>query len=302
MASLDENILKIESILYKLETGDLDGSKARIDIRDSLQSLGQISLDKSLSLPQTIKRIAQDCSNNLNNDMGLVSIRLCCSGILTSDNIKECRPSIVQFIEKGNPKLTSEYWSKNNSQSHEKLESVMNVHRDACNRLEILQEQFKNLNELSDRRQVIMQNLKYGPTKIYLNIFGFDSVILSLTSLLKTVDRVTKSRGHELQTNVKDLLDNISDDLNQFSGVKTFIVREYFLPFLERIQISAENLESSLAERFSCNIDTPSSPYEPEKKVSSAYCRFQDTNFCAAFKFRAWYCTDCNRILRSRQL
>lgn len=266
MEGLNENILQIELILHKLETGVLDHNKARRAIRNSLQNLGQISLDTSLSLPQTIRKIAQDCSNRLNKEMGLVSIRLCYAEILTPDEIKDCRPYIVQFIEKGSPQLTSNYWSNKNSQSHEKLDSVMDVHRDACNRLENLQRPFTSLNDLIGRRQIIMRDLNFGPIKNYLIAFGFDSVILSLSSLFALVDRATKSEGHELQTSVKDLLDKISDDLGQFTGVQTFIVREYFLPFLERTQNSAEILESSLAERFSCNIVTPPSPYEPEKK------------------------------------
>lgn len=267
MEGLNENILQIELVLHKLETGVLNRNKARRAIRDSLQNLGQISPDTSLSLPQTIKEISQDCANKLNKDMGLVSIRLCCAEILSSDDIKDCRPYIVQFIEKGSPQLTSKFWSKQISQSHEKLESMMNVHHEACDRLKMLQKPFASLKELSGRRQAIMKELNYGPTKFYLNTFGFDSVGLSLDSLLNFVDRVTRSQGHELQTSVDDLLDKIADDLSQFTTVQTFIVREYFLPFLEHTQVSAKILKLSLAEKFICNIVPPPSPYEPEKSI-----------------------------------
>ena len=266
MVGIDENILQIELALHKLETGVLDRSEARCTIRDSLQKFGQISPDSSISIPQTIKKISQNRSSSLNKDVGLVSIRLCCTEILTSDSIKECRPYLVRLVEKSSPELTSAIWTNKNSQSHEKLESVMNVHHDACDRLNYLQKPFTNLKELSGRRQPIMRELNYGPTKYYLNAFGFDSVLLSLASLLALVDRVTKSQGNELQTNANDLLTQITDDLSQYKNAQTFIVREYFLPFLELAQTAAKDLQSSLAEKFSCKIVIPPSPYEPEKK------------------------------------
>ena len=266
MGSLHNSVKQIESTLYELETGVLDQRKARRIIRDSIQDLAQIPPDSSLSLPETFKEIAQARSDRLNREIGLVSIRLCCSGIFSSLSLKECRPYIVHLIEKSCSQLTAKIWTNKNSQSYEKLEQVLQIHRDACDRLENLQKPFTSLQDLSGRRHMIMKALNFGPTKFYLNVFGFDSVLLSVTSLLSVVDRVTKSQGYELQTSIRDLQEKIADDLSQYTNVQTFIVREYLLPLLTQVQTSVQELQDTLSEKFACEIVVPLSPYKPEKK------------------------------------
>ena len=265
MSSLQNFVYRIESALHELDTGVLDQRKVRRIIGDSLQNLAQIPSDPSLSLPDTLKEIAQSSSDSLNKEIGLVSIRLCCSKILSSANLTECRPYIVQLIEKSCSQLTKNIWTNKNSQSHEKLEQVMQIHRDACDQLEYLKNPFTSLQDLSGRRNMIMKALNFGPTKFYLSAFEFDSVLASVASLLAFVDRVTKSQGYELQTSSRELQEKIADDLSQYDNVPTFIVREYFLPFLKHAQIAAIELQDTLSKKFACEIVVPPSPYKPEK-------------------------------------
>ena len=266
MGSLQNFVYRIESALHELDTGVLDQRKVRRIIKDSLQNLAQIPPDPSLSLADTFKEIAQGSSDSLDKEIGLVSIRLCCSKILSSASLQECRPYIVQLIGKSCSELTAKIWVNKNSQSYEKLEQVIQIHRDACHRLENLQKPFTSLQDLSDRRNMIMKALNYGPTKFYLSAFGFDSVLLSVTSLLAFVDRVTKSQGYELQTSIRELQEKITDDLIQYANVETFIVREYLLPLLRQAQTAAKKLQDTLSEKFACEIVVPPSPYKPEKK------------------------------------
>ena len=131
MSSLQNFVYRIESALHELDTGVLDQRKVRRIIKDSLQNLAQIPPDSSLSLADTFKEIAQGSSDSLDKEIGLVSIRLCCSEILSSTSLKECRPYIVQLIEKSCSELTAKIWVNKNSQSYEKLEQTMQIHRDA---------------------------------------------------------------------------------------------------------------------------------------------------------------------------
>ena len=138
-----------------------------------------------------------------------------------------------------------------------KLESVNLIHRDACDRLEYLWQPFTNLQDLIGRRQRIMKELNHGPAKKYLNVFGFGSVRASVSSLLSLVDKVVQSQGKAFQANMHSLEENINENLNQYSEVPTFIVREYMLPFRQRAQIAASEFRATMATQFKCKIVVP---------------------------------------------
>ena len=159
--------------------------------------------------------------------------------------------------------------SKKRAQTHEKLSAVNLIHREACERLQHLQQPFAGLHDLTGRRQTIMQALNHGPTREYLNVFGFRSILTSLASLLNISDKVVHSQGRELQTNMQNLLETITDDINHYIDVKTFVVQEYLIPFLKNIQSTALALQSTMADRFDCTISVPASPHELEKKYPS---------------------------------
>ncbi len=267
MTALHDAIHRIESILHELHTEGLDLSKARRIIRDSLQNLAQIAPDSSLSLADTFEAIANGCTGNAKRDMGSVAIRLVSSpDVLPEEGRNQCRRHIVRLIEEGFADLISDILPDRNAQSHEKLESVKLIHRAACQRLDYLTQPFTSLQELTGRRQTIMRELNHGPTKSYLNAFGFNPVRLSVSSLLSLVDDFTQSQGHDLQESMQRLRESIADNLNQYGDVSTFIVQEYTLPFLRQVEDTARAQQATMADQFACTIDVPVSPYELERK------------------------------------
>ena len=263
MADLHEGIHQIESAIYKLSAGGSNLEQARDIIRDSLQSLAQIKPDSSLSLADTFEAIAIGCASFAKRGIGAVSIRLVCfPNLLPEECLGKGRRHIVRLIEEEVPELLSH----KKAQTHEKLESVNLIHRDACDRLEYLRQPFTNLQDLIGRRQTIMKELNHGPAKKYLNVFGFGSVRASVSSLLSLVDKVVQSQGKAFQANMHSLEENINENLNQYSEVPTFIVREYMLPFLQRAQIAASEFRATMATQFKCKIVVPASLCELEKK------------------------------------
>ena len=264
MSNPHENICRIESAIRDLRTGGSDIPEARRIIRDALQDLAQIAPDSSLSLADTFELIAKDGAVTARRDIGSLSIRLVSeAGVLPAKGLEKCRRHIVGLIEKGCPDLIPTEWP---DQNHEKIESVKSIHHGVCERLSQLRQPFSSLEDISSRRQPLMQELNHGLTKGYLNSFGFRSVSDSVASLLNLVHGVVNSQGYEWQARMQSLVDRIAEDAGQYKGVPTFVVQEYMLPFLQQLQSVARLLQDTMAERFACTIDVPKSPYELERK------------------------------------
>ena len=268
MNDLNENISQIEKVIHELDGGGINVAVARRRIRDSLQKLAQINLDPTLSLADTFEAVAKGCSHSAKRNVGLLTIRLVsCRNVLPEASINKSGRHIMRLIEEGCPDLLSKNVLPNKkAQTHEKLAAVSTIHNSAGEGLKCLLEPFSNLEDLNGRRQQIMRALNHGQTKNYLNGYGFDSVSSSVSSLLSLVTKVTKSRDHELQNSIQDLVEIVSDDLDQYAYVPTFIVRDYMLPFLRKVQSAAVETQSTLANQFICQISVPTSTYRPEKK------------------------------------
>ena len=138
----------IESAIHELSADGSDLEEARCIIRNSLQRLAQIEPDSSFSFADTFEAIASGCSSSAKKDIGLVSIRLvCCPDILPAECLDKGRRHIVRLIEDGCPELLSKVLPDKKKQTHEKLESVNLIHREACDRLGYLQQSFTSLQD-----------------------------------------------------------------------------------------------------------------------------------------------------------
>ncbi len=175
--------------------------EARRAIGHSLQSLAQLPLDESLSLPDTFEVIARHLRpDHPNREVGVVSIRLIsCPDILSMSELRDGQRYIARLIEVCCPDLIKKVLTDKNTQNHEKLFAAQSVHQDATERLRNLTEAFNSFDDLRGRRQIIMRALNHGPTKSYLTPFGFTSLQLSVTSLLQRIDDLAQSQGQELQ-------------------------------------------------------------------------------------------------------
>ena len=264
---LNEDIQQIESVIRELDAGQLNLSKARSIICKSLQKLAEFTPDSSISYAETFELIARDCSGSAKKDIGAVLIRLVCrSGLLPEECLIRGRRHIVRLIDEGYAQSLPKDMQNKKAQTHEKLESIKMIHREACDRLEHLLLKFTSLQDLTGRRQTIMRQLGHTPTMTYLRGFGFVSVHSSLSSLLAHVGKVVESQGSELHGATRDLVENVDDNLLQYSDVTTFIVQDYFLPFLQRIKNVTLKFQQKQADQFHCAIAVPVSPHELEKK------------------------------------
>ena len=173
---------------------------------------------------------------------------------------------IVRIVEEGCADLMNKVVRDPKAQTHEKLAAIKTIHAKACDDLAQLRQPFTNIQALSARRQGMMKALNQGPTKNYLNPFGFSSMSSSVSSLLKLVTDVSQAQGSELQAATQSLLESVAEDLNQYADHPTFIGNEYVVPFLRKIQSTATEFQASLVDRFRCSIVVPPTLHRLEKK------------------------------------
>lgn len=267
MADLSNDVHRIECAIRALSSGEATHPTVRRNIRTSLQNLAEISTDSSSSLADTFEDIATENAHGNAGAIAAVVARLVsCSDLLPNTAFDKAGRHMVQIVERGLPSLFTDLSISAGSQTHERLAAIRQIHSKSCEKLQPLQQQFTGLPDLTARRQVIMKSLNFGPTKHYLNPFGFQSVLSSVSSLLGLADKVVNSHGRELQSNIQDLLATIRDEIEHHCNIPTFIAQEFFVPFLHRLEDSSHSLFSSMADKFDCNISVPRSPYELEKR------------------------------------
>lgn len=266
MTELAAPIQEIESRIFDWESDQLDTDAARREIRDFLQELAQISLDQTLSLADTFAAISHGRAAETRRDMAMVIIRLMCRpGLIPRSGLEKARRDIVNIVETGFPNFLGSS-SPRKAQTHEKLDAIGEIHTKACERLQHLRKPFGTLQNLAGRRQTILRDLNHGPTKEYLNTFGFTAAYVSVASVLKMADDVVNSEGRSLQTSMQHLLESVEDEIIHYEAVTSFVSRHYIIPFLKAVQINAMELQATLSDRFDCRITVPSGSLDLEKK------------------------------------
>ena len=143
---------------------------------------------------------------------------------------------------------------------------MQEVHSDACQDLQILTQPISGLHDLVGRRQSLMRTLNHGHLKSYLNPLGFQATITSVGSILNLAGQTTKSHDRELQTNLQNLSETVSEEIDHLESIPTFFVRNFVLPFLRNVQTEINLLRSGMAEKFDCAIAPPASVFEIPKK------------------------------------
>lgn len=267
MSELQEVVLEIETVLHDLDSDLSKLTEARRSIGGSLQRLAEVDLDPSLPLAEVFEAMVRSNRGRASREMGCVSIRLIClPNLLTAEDVREGRRHIVRLIELTCPDFFAQVRIDQNAQTHEKFEAVKAVHQTATERLVCLKQPFSSLADVRGHHQMMMKTLNHGPTRDYLNVFGFSPIMTSIAGLLSRVKQLSQYEGYELQTTMQSMLDSIADELTRYSDVPTFIAQDYILPFLRRLQEVALEQQATLADKFTCTIITPNSPYELEKR------------------------------------
>ena len=260
------HVAEIEAVL---RTYDPTGTGTERDlrrVRDAIQTMASLSADPDLTLADTISLAATSCPSHARRTLAAVMIRLVSSSsLLTERDMQRCRREIVNFVEDTCPDLTKDLF-KPHDQNHEKIEAIKKIHHTACDCLDQLLQPFASLQDLAKRRQSIMRSIRHRKSKDYLGAFGYNSVQQLVESLLSQVDSVVQVSGHELQTTMQQLVEDIPIQLESCASNGTFVITQYVAPFLERLNESAIAMKDRLAADFACHISIPDTALETEKR------------------------------------
>ena len=257
----------IESNIEEYSCGSLDCSSARKNIRQALLHLAEMPEDTSLSFSEIFERLATTKPLPAIKQFSTLTIRLVsCDGLLPETIESSAGRHLVNLIEQGNDTITAILPDRKKSMNHARLAAYARVHSDACQDLQILTQPISGLHDLVGRRQSLMRTLNHGHLKSYLNPLGFQAAITSVSSILNLVGQTTKSHDRELQTNLQNLSETVSEEIDHLEANPIFFVRNYVLPFLRNVETGIDSLRLGMAEKFDCAIAPPASVFEIPKK------------------------------------
>jgi len=271
MSTTASPIDDIELNIERFSTGSLDRNLARKSIRHALIRMAGMPDESSLAFSGIFEHLAKTMPLPESRQISTLAIRLISCDDLLPENIKKSsRPHLFKLIEQGNEKIVPFITEqKTKMQSHERLAAYIVFHTDTCKKLQILTKPISNLEDLNVRRQDLMRMLNQGSLKCYLDPLGFQDIIRSISSILKLVDKTTKSHDHgrEFRNNLQSLLEIVSEEISQLEYKSIFFVRNYTLPFLRNVKTEVDSLQTSMAERFDCRIEPPADVYEIVKNT-----------------------------------
>ena len=267
MSDRSEILNAITATVHKHTSELLDLKVARKELRTLLHTLANIPLDTSRSFADIFETIATQKENISDPDIAAIIVFLVSSPGLLPETIGDnAGRHILRIIDHGHPRLLSTHHISRNSQTYQQFDALKRIHLTACEHLSPLALHFSALHDISSRRQSLMKSLNHGPIKLYLNPLGFQDVIASISSLLTLTEKTLNDPDHLLQTNLQNLSETIEEDLDTFCYINTFIVQDYFLPFLNNLDSATQAFRNNMAQRFECTISAPPSTVEIEKK------------------------------------
>ena len=266
MPDLLGHVVEIDSVLRLHNPTGRRFERDRCRIHNAIQAIASLSPDPDATFADTINLAMASCPSEARRTLAAVMIRLVSSsGWFTKHDIQQCRREIVRLVENACPDLTKDLF-KPGYQSHEKIEAIKQVHHDACERLDQLVQPFASIQDLASRRQTIMHSINHRKSKNYLGAFGYSSVRPLVESLLTQVEKVTQANGHELQTTIENLVEDIPTQLENCEGIGTFVTTQYVELFLKRLQEVATAMKDRLVTDFACHISVPEAAWEAEKR------------------------------------
>ena len=260
-----EKMARFDSSIEKSnQTARIDKVKT-VEVSESLANLVSEPFFQSKSISQAARHAMSKARPREKRTVAIAIIRLISTEVLDEENLQELRLEIVKFVEKECPDLTRRLF-ENNEMNHIKLEKLQLIHQNSIEVLQTIQEPFASLKDLASRRQDILRSMKNKKARAYLSEFGFESIQQIVNSILQQVEEVSKAHGHQLQTKMQQLIEDIPNQLESCKSINTFISKDYILPFLEKLEEKCVEKKQKMLSEFSCRISVPTAATNPEKK------------------------------------
>lgn len=250
--------IEIERAVLKIwHTSSGDELKAaRLIVRAVFQEFSEIGMDNKLTLAETIEKVSE---KGVSSSLRSISIF-----ILRLRSVPEFFPKQVvgnnadaKMLSLIEPRLQNFYKRfdiDSKSQTYEKLDKLNEVHRYVCERLACLNQIPKSIETITAERQIILSSIGDATVKSYLAPYEFTRIRGSIEAILMQVVDFSATMDATFNRRLKELLELLSDELVYCDSFITFIIKDYYRPFVEAIDRVVRDEAVRSKKKFVCEI------------------------------------------------
>lgn len=253
-------VTKLEEVLMSLSinSGDPEYKKAKVQIREIFQSFGKLENDRNKTLAETITDLKKSGPRGIHRDCAMMMIRaLSVQNLLSSkgDSTK-IQTHLIQFVEANLPDIYKRFDIDKKSQTYEKIEILETVHRYCCDKLNCLSDTPSKIETIAAERGSILRSIGDSTVKAYLTAYEFNRIRSSIEAILTQVIALSESVDSGFTHKYKDLTDLLQDEISYCRKTNSFLINDYYLPFLYSVTEAAEAVVKRAREQFICKIES----------------------------------------------
>ncbi|OAZ91382.1 ATP-binding protein [Halomonas sp. G11] len=252
-----EAALEIERILLNLQSPtDEELKLARLSVRAVFQDFSKIEIDKSLTLFETIERIAFLGEKKARRSSAIFIIRLNSEPGFFPKHVAgtNADAKIITLLEPSLPDFYKRFSIEEKEQTYIKLDKLYAVHEYCCDKLRCLKQIPANIEGISAEKQMILRSLGDSTVKSYLAPYEYSKIRSAVEAILAQVVAFSASADTTFNRKLKELLDLLNDELIHCDDYKTFVTEDFYRFFLETIKCVVESEAERAKERFVCEV------------------------------------------------
>ncbi len=250
-------VLKIESIALQFDRLAPDEIKfCRTQVRELLLRYVGLENDGSLSLSDTIEKIAKNGERECLRYISLIVLRLLSVPHFfpkgSSENNAETK--IIHLMDREIGDLYRRFDINKSAQTYEKFESLFKIHVYCCEKLRCLSQCSPNMETISAQRQMILRSIGDETVKSYLSPYEFPRIRGAIEAILSQAVDFSNTSDSTFTQRLKDLSDLLSEEAEYCDGRMTFVTKNYYRPFVIIVEQAVHGVARRLKERFVCEI------------------------------------------------
>jgi hypothetical protein len=245
-----------ELAVFLMESSQENQKMARTKVRSILLQFAGLKDDKSLTLADSLELIASSGSKNSKRDISILAVRLLnVQGFFPSQiSGNNIDAKLIHLVE---PELANFYRRfdiDKSEQTFEKVKKLCNLHNYCLGKLEPLLLTSSKIEAIISEKQSILKSIGDDTVKSYLSLFDFQRIRGSINSVLMQVAELSRASGYNFMNKLKDLSDFLAEEREYCEHSPTFITQDYYIKFLDIVQVAVDCVANKAKSRFICEI------------------------------------------------
>ncbi|PKH04759.1 ATP-binding protein [Moritella sp. Urea-trap-13] len=263
--------LDIETAVNNLseKSSDEDLKLARLSVRSTLQHYAGVDEDKSLTLIDSIQLISEAGIKKNRRNISILILRLNSIPNFFPKQVigSGADAKIINILEPVLGDFYKRFDIDKKFQTFEKLDKLYEVHDFCCEKLKCLSIVPAKIESISAEKQMILKSLGDKTLNSYLSPYEFQNLRGSVEAILTQIVELSRSIDSTFTRRLKELSDLLEDEVRYCNEKSSFITKNYYQIFLEKIQTVIESEAVRSKERFKCEIKSRNgTKFELEKK------------------------------------